>query len=259
MKVDTIMLIVILVICFVLLSCTTKNNEINELSDIVNHNIGVPTGTIIARSVSSVFPEAKFTYYDSFLDAALDVKNGKINVMACDEPILRNIVAKNPGLKILGEMITFDDYCLAVKLENYELKANIDKTIEFLKKSGLYDDMLRRWLPSTGNPSRMPELNTKQENGILRFGTSPITEPFSFIDDQEKHAGFNVELAYYVAMQMGMSLEIVELPFNDLITAIEEDRVDMIGSCLTYSEERAARILFSESYYPGGIAALVRE
>ena len=35
--------------------------------------------------------------------------------------------------------------------------------------------------------------------------------------------------------------------------------VDMIGACITITPERAKQVLFSEPYYTGGIAALVRE
>jgi polar amino acid transport system substrate-binding protein len=33
----------------------------------------------------------------------------------------------------------------------------------------------------------------------------------------------------------------------------------MIGACITITEERAQKVLFSEPYYIGGIAALVKE
>jgi polar amino acid transport system substrate-binding protein len=33
----------------------------------------------------------------------------------------------------------------------------------------------------------------------------------------------------------------------------------MIGACITISQERARKVLFSEPYYTGGIAALVKE
>ncbi|MEI6422742.1 MAG: hypothetical protein WCP55_11020 [Lentisphaerota bacterium] len=33
----------------------------------------------------------------------------------------------------------------------------------------------------------------------------------------------------------------------------------MIAACITVTDERAKKILFSETYYTGGIAALVNE
>ena len=249
----------IIVFAVLLTSCNSKKKEINVLSDIVYHTIGVPAGSISDELVLSKFPDAKFTYFDNVLEAALALKAGRINVVAADEPLLRNVIAKNPGLRIMDEMITLDGYCFAVKHGNYDLKQKIDDTIEFLKKTGLIEDMIRRWLPEIGQPSRMPELNLKPMNGILRFGTAPITEPFSFLDDSEKTVGLDIELAHYVAMQMGMGLEIITMPFGELLTSVDEGKVDMVGSCITFSLERAEKVLFSIPYYIGGIAALIRE
>ena len=46
------------------------------------------------------------------------------------------------------------------------------------------------------------------------------------------------------------------------IEALEHYRagkVDVIAACITITEERRKNVLFSEPYYAGGIAALVRQ
>ena len=86
-----------------------------------------------------------------------------------------------------------------------------------------------------------------------------ITEPFSFVDGSQKAVGFDIELASYVAQKLDMKLEIVNMEFGALIPALSSGKVDMIASCITITEERAKKVLFSEPYYIGGIAALVKE
>ena len=44
-----------------------------------------------------------------------------------------------------------------------------------------------------------------------------------------------------------------------LAALLVSGKVDMIAACITITEERAKSVLFSEPYYTGGIAALVRE
>jgi polar amino acid transport system substrate-binding protein len=44
-----------------------------------------------------------------------------------------------------------------------------------------------------------------------------------------------------------------------MLPALISGKVDMIGAGISITEERAKKVLFSESYYPSGIAALVRE
>ncbi|MEY3378339.1 MAG: hypothetical protein RLZZ328_1507, partial [Bacteroidota bacterium] len=145
----------------ILSGCSDKEKvvitNIKQLNDKV---FGIPTGTVADKLVLSVFPNAKFQYYNSVLDAAIAVKQGKVAAAAYDEPILRNIAAKNPGLIVLSEMITKDDYGFAVRLEDSDLKNTIDGVIKDLKKTGDYEKMLMRWLPKEGKPKAMTLIET---------------------------------------------------------------------------------------------------
>ena len=93
----------------------------------------------------------------------------------------------------------------------------------------------------------------------LPFGTSAITEPFSFVGPENKTVGFDIEFATYVAKKLGKKLEIVDMDFGALIPSLISKKVDYIGACITISEERKKKVLFSEPYYKGGIAALVKD
>jgi polar amino acid transport system substrate-binding protein len=48
------------------------------------------------------------------------------------------------------------------------------------------------------------------------------------------------------------------MEFGAMLPALIAGKVDMIGAGLSITEERAKRILYSESYYPSGIAVVVR-
>lgn len=237
----------------------TESGSITELSQLDGKVFAVPSGTVADQLVLSRFPDATFNYYDSALDACLAVKAGEADAAAYDEPILRNIAAKNEGLTVLPDMITVDDYGFAVQLGNIDFKAAVDRVVARLKSDGTYDQMLDRWLPEKGAPAAMPQINFAGDRGILRFGTAAVTEPFSYKDANGKIVGFDIELASYVAQELGMQLEVVDMDFGEMIPALTAGEVEMIGACITITDERAKSILFSSPYYQGGIAALVRE
>ena len=239
--------------------CSDKEKVvITNIKQLNDKEFGIPTGTVADKLVLSVFPNAKFQYYNSVLDAAIAVKHGKVDAAAYDEPILRNIAAKNPGLTVLPEMITKDDYGFAVRLEDSDLKNTIDDVVKGLKTRGDYELMLKRWLPKEGQPKAMPLIETGN-NGSLRFGTSSVTEPFSFVDESQKVVGMDIEIASLVAKKLNKKLEIVNMEFGSLIPALASKKVDMIGACITITEERSKKVLFSSPYYTGGIAAIVNK
>jgi polar amino acid transport system substrate-binding protein len=251
--------IVLLFSAFLMLSGCGKRDKITKLQQLDGKEFAVPTGTAADKLVLSKFPNAKFKYFNSVIDAALAVKAGKADAVAYDEPILKNIAAKNSGLTVLPDMITNDKYAFGVQLEKQDLKRNIDLVVSELKKNGTYADMLLRWLPKTGNPAAMPDVKSSGSKGVLKLGTAAITEPFSFMDASQNVIGLDIEIARYVAQKLDMKLEVIDMEFGSLIPALLAGKVDIIAACITVTDERAKKILFSETYYTGGIAALVNE
>ena len=253
-----VVLILMTAMAVVMTGCG-KREKITDISQLDAKEFAIPTGTVADKLVLTKFPNAKFQYYNSVLDACMAVKSGKADAAAYDEPILKNIAAKDQGLAVLPGMITMDHYGFAVQPGNKELKMKIDEVIVELKNNGTYEDMLKRWLPEKGAPAAMPHIALNGKKGVLRFGTAAVTEPFSFIDGSQKVVGFDIELASYVAQKLDMQLEVVNMDFGGMIPALTAGKVDMIGACITITDERAKSVLFSEPCYTGGIAALVRK
>ena len=259
MKILPRLLPVILLGVALLTGCGNGEREkFTELSQLDGKEFGVPTGTVADQLVRSKLPNAQFKYFNTVLDSAMAVSSGKVDAAAYDEPVLRNIAAKNPGLVVLPEPITVDQYGFAVRLDDQQLKEAIDAVVAEGRADGTYQQMLDRWLPKVGAPAAMPEL-TVGEGEPLRFGTSATSEPFSFVDGSQQIVGFDVEVATRVAARTNRRLEIVNMDFGAMIPALIAGKVDMIGACITITDERKKAVLFSEPYYTGGMSALVRQ
>ncbi|MBW2286007.1 MAG: ABC transporter permease subunit, partial [Deltaproteobacteria bacterium] len=242
-----------------LIGCGNKATGITNLAMLAGgKTFAVPTGTVADQFVYRRFPDAKIEYYNSVLDCALAVLGGKADAAVYDEPILKNIAAKNEGLIVLPELLQGDNYGFAVQIDNIPLKTAIDETLAELKSNGTYDDMMKRWFPVKGAPAPMPGIDLSGGNGILRFGTAAVTEPMSFHDANRNIVGFDVEFAARVALKLGKRIEITDMEFGAMLPALISGKVDMIGAGLSITEERAKKVLFSESYYPSGIAAVVK-
>lgn len=248
----------LLVIVLIIAGCSERV-KIEKLDQLADKEFAVPTGTIADQLVLSKFPQAEFKYFNTVLDACVAVQSNKADAAAYDQPILRNIAAKLEGLQVLPDMITVDHYGFAVSLDNQELKKAIDDVIVEINNNGRYAEMMERWLPEKGNPADMPEIDLTGTDGVIRFGTAGVTEPFSFMDKDQEIVGIDIELAMLVAKNLNKKLEIVNMDFGAMIPALSAGKVDMIGACITISEERKKKVLFSEPYYEGGIAALVKK
>jgi polar amino acid transport system substrate-binding protein len=249
---------------FALLACTTlatgcsERAKVTELKQLDGLEVALPTGTVADQLVLAKLPQAKIKYFNSALDSAMAVKAGKADAAAYDEPILRNIAAKVPGLTVLAEPISVDQYGFAMRQGDAALKAAVDGLVAEMKASGEYEQMRARWLPAQGAPAAMPVIPAGTGE-VLRFGTASVTEPFSFVDGSQQVVGLDIEIAARVAQRLNRKLEIVNMEFGGMIPALIAGKVDLIGACITITEERKKSVLFSEPYYTGGISALVRQ
>lgn len=251
---------VFFIIVIILTGCGHKEVQITNLDMLKGgKTFAVPTGTAADQFVLKKFPDAKIEYYNSVLDCAMAVRDGKADAVVYDLPVLKNISGKNEGLLILPELLFDDQYGFAVQMHDTALKTTMDKVLAELKADGTYDDMQKRWFPKHGRPAPMPEIKLTSENGMLTFGTAAVTEPMSFVDSNKKVTGFDIEYATYIAKKLGKQIEIVDMEFGAMIPALMSGKVDMIGAGISITEERAKSVLFSQSYYPSGLAAGVKD
>lgn len=89
------------------------------------------------------------------------------------------------------------------------------------------------------------------EKITLVMGTSADYPPYEFIDTavSEDIIGFDVDIANYIAEQLGFELEVRDMDFNGLIAALSNDRVDFVLAGMTPTPDRLENADFSEIYY----------
>ncbi|OFI38690.1 hypothetical protein BIU82_03765 [Arthrobacter sp. SW1] len=77
-----------------------------------------------------------------------------------------------------------------------------------------------------------------KSSGKLRVGLSANFPPMEFKDKDEKYVGADVDLQKKLGEVLGVQIEIVEAPFDQLINSVQTGRVDMVMSGMTDTVER---------------------
>jgi polar amino acid transport system substrate-binding protein len=257
-KIRFITLSVVFIIILIIYTCVRINNIIS-LDDLAGKTIGVPLNTVISEHVRSRITNVNIAYFESSFLAVEALKQRRIHAIADDEHAIIAIQTRYQSFKVLQELVTLDYFGFAVQLENYTLKNAINRVIENLRTNGTLDDMINRWLYASDGLCRLPEFTIYHHEEVLRFGTASTSEPFTFRCDLGNITGFDIELAFYIAEYLNKELEIIDMHFGYLISDLVYDRLDMIGGAISITDERKNVVLFSESYYTGGTAVLVRK
>lgn len=101
-----------------------------------------------------------------------------------------------------------------------------------------------------------PVLDRVVESGVLRVGMSVSQPPFNMRNRNKTIVGFDVDLAQALADAMQVKLEIVEIPFADLLPSLAQDKVDAVISGVSITPDRTRQVSFVGPYALSGKSIL---
>lgn len=250
--------LILLIICILLAGCSTELITVNNISDLENKKVGVYTGSeydiILENNIETAIP----AYYNSYSDEISALKSGKIDAFLTDEPLAKEILKNNDGLRILDEKLTEDSYAFAISPNKNNLKDEIDIVIRDMKENGILDTMEKKWFGDNEEAKILEKYNYEQSKGTIKFATVSGSAPFAYVKNN-KIVGYDIDVINYVGYKLGYKIEIVEMAFEGLIAAISSGKVDVAGCSIIVTEERKKSVLFSEPNYTGGIVLVARE
>lgn len=99
-----------------------------------------------------------------------------------------------------------------------------------------------------------------QENGIVRVGILYNAPPFGELNIQGEVTGYDADLARRIAEVWDVEIEFVQArrDVDSWVRMLREGQVDMLLAAQVHRRELAARVEFSQTYYLGRQAVMIR-
>lgn len=94
--------------------------------------------------------------------------------------------------------------------------------------------------------------------GVLTMGTNATFPPYEFYDG-DTVVGIDAEICQAIAEKLGLTLEIVDMDFNSLVTAVQSGKIDISAAGMTVREDRLVNVDFTDSYSTGVQVVIVPE
>ena len=95
-------------------------------------------------------------------------------------------------------------------------------------------------------------------DNVLTMATNAAFPPYEYYDG-EVVVGIDAEIAALIAEKLGMTLEIVDIDFNSIVTSVQTGKYDMGMAGMTVTEERLENVSFSKPYATGVQVIIVKE
>lgn len=95
--------------------------------------------------------------------------------------------------------------------------------------------------------------------GTLTMGTNAAFPPYEFMGEDGSITGIDAEIAKAVCDKLGYELEIKDMEFDSLISAVAGGSIDFVLAGLTKNAEREEKVNFSSTYAKGVQVVIVPE
>lgn len=256
-KIFSALLAVVISAC-ALCSCGIPKNEVFSVDDLKGKTIGVQLGTTGDIYASDV-EDAKIERYSAGADAVQALKQGKIDAVIIDDQPAQVFVSKNKNLTILEEEFTVEEYAIAIKKGNTELTEKINKALSELEADGTLASIKANWIGEDAgkSPYVTPE-GTEYPNGKLVMATNAEFPPYESLDGG-KVVGLDADMMKAVCDKLGYELEIINIEFNSIISAVESGKANVGVAGMTVTEDRLKNVDFSNPYTTATQVIIVRK
>ena len=130
-----------------------KKDTYKTFADLKGKRIGMENGTTHQKYLMEKHPEITTVGYDSYQNAILDLKSGRLDGLLGDTAVLNGWLKSNPNLGEVGELIKDPQYFgtgvgMAVRPDNKELLAKLNTALEGIKANGEFQKINDKWFPA---------------------------------------------------------------------------------------------------------------
>lgn len=97
------------------------------------------------------------------------------------------------------------------------------------------------------------------KRGSLKVGLDPTYIPFDMTNKKGEIIGFEVDLLKAMTKAMGVKLDIISIAQDGVIPALLTNKIDMVASGLSLTQERNLKVNFPEPFIMTGQTILIRK
>ena len=122
------------------------NNSIKTFNDLKGKKVAVQIGTTSATEVKKI-EGVQAKELNSSADTFIELAAKGVDAVINDRPVNdRYIVeSKNGNVKVLPDLLTAEDYGIAINKKDTELQTKINAALKKLKENGEYDKIYTKW------------------------------------------------------------------------------------------------------------------
>jgi len=126
-----------------------SNTSIKKPADLNGKKVSVQVGTKSVSYLKDTFPQVQLVEVEKNQEMFNLVDIGRSDAAVTGKPAAYQYVRTRPGLKVLEEQLTTEEYGMAIRKDTPELTKAVNAAIDKLKADGTYAQIVKKWFPPT--------------------------------------------------------------------------------------------------------------
>ena len=231
--------------------------EYKTIEEMAGMRFAYVKGSVYDKYVNSRIDNTTTMFYPSLSDCIAALEANKI------DGVVQRSYALQLAVNRRGGTVAMLPQTLSDMEEEYFFRYGDDRlklfnaAIAKLMDDGTIAGLTEKWASADDFVKVLPKQDWDAPNGTLKFVTTGTLEPFSYAGPNGTATGFDVDLALLICREMGYRLETEMVGMDSIMAAVQSGKADF-GGTLTYTEERAKSVAFSDSVMPVSVSVVVR-
>ena len=277
------------ILCLALTACGSRQktdlSKATTIADLKGAVIAGQAGTFHLDVIDQIDGVEKKSYPD-FTDLLNALKSGAIDGYVAEEPTALEVCGKDDTLTYLplvnndtGFTATDAETGIAVAFQTGSpMVATVNDilaTIPTETRQALMAQMVSLSAdPDTQSSDAivLQSSNTDTSNGVFRIAMECAYAPFNWTQTTDANGAvpisgkdnlyasvYYVQVAKYIAAELGMSLEVYSYEWDSLIAAVQSGAVDAIIAGMSPTAEREEQVDFTDCYYNSNLVVIIKK
>ena len=171
-------------------------------------------------------------FFDSLSLMQMGIESGKVDVISTYKSVADYLLANNDKFEIVNDKWIeglADNFCFAVRKEDTQLKADLDRVIGDMKADGSLDILISEYINDV-DKKNPPQVKIPKINGAptLKVGITGDLPPLDLILPDNSPAGFNTALLAKISKRLGKNIEIIQIDSGARAAALSSEQIDVV-------------------------------
>ena len=172
-------------------------------------------------------------FFDSLSLMQLGIDSGKVDVISTYQSVADYLISNNDKYELKqDEWIKglADNFCFAVRKEDTQLKADLDKVITDMKSDGSLDKLINDYVKNINKDKTPPAIDIPKVDGAqtIKVGVTGDLPPLDYVSADGKASGFNTALLAEIAKRLNRNVEIIQIESGARAAALNSDLIDVV-------------------------------